>query len=51
MKNCTRCETILEFIYTVNFADHYYCQNCNRETAYNYELVSQDEKLEELYGV
>jgi hypothetical protein len=50
MRNCTRCQTTLEYIITINYFDHYWCQGCNRETFYNHEIVTHEEKLTEIYG-
>lgn len=50
MKTCTRCQTTLEYIITIDYWDHYYCQGCNRETFYNCDVVTHEEKLTEIYG-
>lgn len=50
MKTCTRCQTTLEYIITIDYFDHYYCQGCNREVYYNYEVVTHEDKLTETYG-
>ena len=50
MKTCTRCQTTLEYIITIDYFDHYYCQGCNREVYYNYEVVKHEDKLTETYG-
>jgi len=49
-KNCTRCQTSLEYIITIDYFDHYYCQGCNREVYYNCDAVTHQEKLTETYG-
>jgi hypothetical protein len=50
MKTCTRCQTTLEYIITIDHFDHYYCQGCNRETYYNYDVLTPEEKLTEIFG-
>lgn len=50
MKNCTRCQTTLEYIITIDYFDHYYCQGCNRETCYKHDVMTHEEKLTETYG-
>lgn len=50
MKTCTRCKAAMEYIITIDYFDHYYCQGCNREAYYNCDVITHEEKLTETYG-
>lgn len=47
---CNRCRQALEYIYTLNNVDTYYCSDCKLEQVRTLESVNDDTRLSELYG-
>ena len=52
MNLCRYCGDPLEYIYTVNFTEIYYCADCDKEHHKRVmaDSVAYEERLEERYG-
>lgn len=49
-KACWRCKGWLEYIYTVDNVDEYYCPSCNLSIKSTLETASGAVRLSETYG-
>ena len=47
---CWRCQRTLEYVYTMDNVDEYYCIACNMEQKRSLELVDAETRLTETYG-
>lgn len=47
---CWRCQRTLEYVYTMDNVDEYYCIACNMEQRRSLELVDAETRLTETYG-
>lgn len=50
MTKCWRCKSPLEYIYTLDNVDEYYCPSCNLEIKTRHETVDAVQRLSETYG-